>query len=159
MVYLLRTRRASRLRLFDGFCGCGGSSLGCLWAAVQVVLAINHNPFSLATHQLNFPDARHDCLDITSIPFEELKKYPVADIGWFSAECTHHSNASGVPLLNQNQPTLWDDLDTPPYIERSRATMWEGLRWMEALKEHKTPYVAVVFENVNNVMLWGDMRK
>jgi site-specific DNA-cytosine methylase len=158
MVYSIKTRRPSVPRLFDGFCGAGGSSLGCSWLGILVQLAINHNPFSLETHRHNFPNARHDCLDITAILYEDLKKYPRVEFGWFSSECTNHSNASGVRLLDQNQRPLWDDLDSLPHVERSRATMWEGLRWMEAMQECGSPYLAVVFENVNNVMLWKDIR-
>ena len=155
MVLLLRPQRSSDLGLFDGFCGAGGSSLGCAWLGLVVKLAINHNASSLATHRRNFPNARHDCLDITSIPFEHLHLYPDAQLAWFSAECTYHSTASGEKLLDQQQLSFWDDLESKEFVLRSRATMQEGVRWASAKMQQGKPYYGLIFENVPEVMLWS----
>jgi DNA (cytosine-5)-methyltransferase 1 len=164
MVSLLRwARRSSDLYLADGFCGAGGSSEGCRWAGVQVKLAMNHNENSLKTHAYNFPQARHECLDITSVAFEEINYY-VEDLafGWWSAQCRDHSNSSGVKLRNQMQqrlPIEWDDDEDLSYTERSRATMNEGIRWAQAMMEQRKPFYALIFENVPKVKLWKGMKQ
>ncbi len=164
MVYLLRwARRTSDIAMVDGFCGAGGSSEGCRRAGVKVKLAMNHNEKSLKTHAYNFPDAHHECLDITSVPFENIQHY-VDDLalGWWSAQCRDHSNSSGVKLRDQMQqrlPIEWDDDEDLLYTERSRATMNEGIRWAEAMMKQKKPFYALIFENVPKVRLWKGMKQ
>ena len=159
MVYHLKVRRPSVPRLFDGFCGAGGSSLGCSWLGILVWLAINHDQKSLKTHQHNFPQARHDCVDITAIPDDALKDYPDCEFAWFSAECTNHSTSSGEPLLNQGQLSLWSDLDERPFVERSRSTMREVVRWAAARKRLGKSYLAILVENVPKVEHWSGIQK
>jgi DNA (cytosine-5)-methyltransferase 1 len=164
MISLSRwARRSSDLYLADGFCGAGGSSEGCRWAGVQVRLAMNHNEQSLKTHAYNFPDARHECLDITSVPFEKINSY-VEDLafGWWSAQCRDHSQSSGIKLLNQMQqrlPIEWDDEEDLAYTERSRATMNEGIRWAQAMMEQGKPFYGLIFENVPQVNHWKGMKQ
>lgn len=62
----------------DLFCGCGGTSTGlynaCHTIGKQVdLLAINHWPVAIATHQANHPGARHICARLESIrPEDEI---------------------------------------------------------------------------------------
>jgi DNA (cytosine-5)-methyltransferase 1 len=49
----------------DMFCGAGGSSLGAAMAGVRLELGLNHWRLAIDTHQENFPDAGHDCADVS----------------------------------------------------------------------------------------------
>lgn len=49
----------------DLFCGAGGSSLGAEAAGGTLVMAANHWQMAIDVHQANFPDAGHDCADIS----------------------------------------------------------------------------------------------
>jgi DNA (cytosine-5)-methyltransferase 1 len=161
MLTILGPRRGSGMTNTSGYCGAGGIDLGFSWTGIELVLGMNHNAFSLATHKRNFPQARHDCIDIQAVPYEEIKRrFPPTDFSSWGAECTNHSTSSGVKLLHQGQRSLWTDLDEEkPHIERSRATMREVVRWAGAMKEHGTPYRAILVENVPEVMLWSGIRQ
>jgi DNA (cytosine-5)-methyltransferase 1 len=75
---------------------------------------------------------------------------------WMSPECTNHSNSKGIKLLNQQQLTLWTDRDDDPFVERSRATMRDVVRWTEAKQDQGHPFQLVFVENVTQVTLWRD---
>jgi DNA (cytosine-5)-methyltransferase 1 len=121
----------------DLFCGAGGSSLGAEVAGVELKMAANHWPKAIDVHQTRFPDAGHDCADISQV---DPRRYPATNLLLASPECTNHSNAKGVSRKAQN-PSLFDSPDLA--AERSRATMWDVPRFVEA---HR--YDAVVVENV-----------
>ena len=127
----------------DLFCGAGGSSLGAEAAGGRLVMAANHWQRAIDVHQANFPDAGHDCADISQA---DPRRYPVTDILLASPECTNHSQARGVSRKRQD-PTLWDAPD--PAAERSRATMWDVVRFAEQI-----PYAAIVVENVVEATKW-----
>jgi len=128
----------------DLFCGAGGSSLGAsVTGRVRVEMAANHWQTAIDVHQAHFPDTRHDCADITQV---DPRRYPRTDILIASPECTNHSAARGVSRRRQD-PTLWDAPD--PSAERSRATMWDVVRFSEQMA-----YRAVVVENVVEVAKW-----
>lgn len=143
----------SDVTIIDGFCGAGGSSLGCEVAGARVKLAMNHNELSLGTHARNFPHADHAKIDISQ---EDPKKYPNATVLWMSPECTNHSTSKGIKLLNQNQPSLWTDRDDDPFVERSRSTMWDVVRWTSAKVDQGHLFQLVFVENVVQVTLWRD---
>ncbi len=127
----------------DLFCGAGGSSLGATGAGAQLVMAANHWQTAIDVHQANFPDAGHDCADISQA---DPRRYPRTDILLASPECTNHSQARGVSRRRQD-PTLWDAPD--PAAERSRATMWDVVRFAEQMH-----YTAIVVENVVEATKW-----
>lgn len=127
----------------DLFCGAGGSSLGAEAAGATLVMAANHWQTAIEVHQANFPDAGHDCADISQA---DPRRYPGTDILLASPECTNHSQARGISRKRQD-PTLWDAPD--PAAERSRATMWDVPRFAEQLH-----YAAVVVENVVEATKW-----
>jgi len=127
----------------DLFCGAGGSSLGAEAAGVELRMAANHWPKAIEVHQANFPDAGHDCADISQV---DPRRYPRTDILLASPECTNHSSAKGVSRKRQD-PTLFDSPDLA--AERSRATMWDVHRFVE---HHR--YDAVVVENVVDAAGW-----
>jgi len=127
----------------DLFSGAGGSSLGATSAGATIVLAANHWQTALDVHQANFPDARHDCADISQV---DPRRYPRTKILIASPECTNHSQARGISRKRQ-EPGFWDAPD--PAAERSRATMWDVVRFTEQMR-----YEAVVVENVIEATKW-----
>lgn len=127
----------------DLFCGAGGSSLGAQRAGAKIVMAANHWSTAIDVHQAQFPDAGHDCADITQV---DPRRYPRTRILIASPECTNHSQARGVSRRRQD-PSLFDAPD--PSAERSRATMWDVVRFAEQMH-----YDAVVVENVVEATKW-----
>jgi DNA (cytosine-5)-methyltransferase 1 len=128
----------------DLFCGGGGTSLGAEAAGLQLVMAANHWQTAIDVHQAHFPEAGHDCADISQA---DPRRYPVTDVLLASPECTNHSQARGVSRKRQD-PTLWDAPD--PAAERSRATMWDVVRFAEQIR-----YAAIVVENVVEATRWA----
>lgn len=127
----------------DLFCGAGGSSEGARSAGMHVVMAANHWQTAIDVHQANHPDTAHDCADITQV---DPRRYPRTDVLLASPECTNHSQARGISRKRQD-PTLWDAPD--PAAERSRATMWDVVRFAEQMR-----YEAMVVENVVEAAKW-----
>lgn len=126
----------------DLFCGAGGSGLGAWAAGVELVMAANHSPIAIETHSANFPDTEHDCADISQV---DPRRYRRTRFLWASPECTNHSEAKGRKSVAQQ------DLFNPPdpVTERSRATMWDVVRFAE---HHR--YDVVIVENVVKVTDW-----
>jgi len=128
----------------DLFCGAGGSSIGAEAAGARLRMAANHWRLAIDTHNSNFPDADHDCADVSQV---NPRRYPRTDILIASPECTNHSQAKARKV---HGPTIWDP--TPAGLdeqERSRATMWDVPRFAEW---HR--YEIVVVENVVEAARW-----
>lgn len=136
-------RRASNVTVTDLFCGAGGSSLGAVAAGAELVMAANHWRRAIEVHNTNFPDAAHDCADISQV---DPRRYPRTDVLIASPECTNHTTAKGVSRKLQ-QPSLFEGPD--PSAERSRATMFDVLRFIEV-----HAYDFVIVENVVDVTRW-----
>lgn len=127
----------------DLFCGAGGSSLGAEASGMDLVMAANHWQTAIEVHQAHFPAAGHDLADISQA---DPRRYPATDILLASPECTNHSQARGISRRRQD-PDLWDAPD--PSAERSRATMWDVVRFAEQIN-----YSAIVVENVVEATSW-----
>lgn len=127
----------------DLFCGAGGSSLGAEAGGATLVMAANHWQTAIDVHQANFPNAGHDCADVSQA---DPRRYPRTNLLIASPECTNHSQARGVSRRRQD-PSLFDAPD--PAAERSRATMWDVVRFAEQLR-----YEAVIVENVVEATKW-----
>ncbi|MGB2569232.1 DNA cytosine methyltransferase [Micromonospora citrea] len=139
------------LTITDLFCGAGGSSSGAIQVpGVRVRMAANHWRLAVETHNTNHPDADHDCADISQT---DPRRYPATDILWASPECTNHSQAKGKRRADR-QPDLFDQVLPDDAAERSRATMWDVCRFVEAMKLRGRPYKAFVVENVVDVRDW-----
>ncbi|HEY3514548.1 MAG TPA: DNA cytosine methyltransferase [Kribbella sp.] len=137
------------LTLTDLFCGAGGSSFGALAVpGIIVRMAVNHWRLAVNTHNLNHPGADHDCADLSQV---NPRKYPRTNLAWMSPECTNHSGAKGKKRDTDSQPGLFDEkpLDEEA-AQRSRATMWDVLRFTE---HHE--YDAVIVENVVEASKWS----
>ncbi|KLL11469.1 MULTISPECIES: DNA cytosine methyltransferase [Protofrankia] len=135
--------------VLDLFCGAGGSSTGLTAAGLRVVMAANHWPLAVDVHQDNHPTTDHDCVDISAV---DPRRYPATDILWASPECTNHSVARGVRRAT-GQGVLFGDAPDPA-AERSRATMWDVVRFTEAMLSRGRPYHVVIVENVVDVARW-----
>lgn len=135
--------KKSYLTVTDQFCGAGGSSIGAVAAGAELKLALNHWSLAIETHNSNFPDAAHDCTDISAC---NPRRYPSTDILLTSPECTNHSLAKGKRKVTQRD--LFGN-GPDPAEERSRATMWDVPRFAEY---HK--YNVIIVENVVDARNW-----
>ncbi|WP_020580164.1 DNA cytosine methyltransferase [Actinopolymorpha alba] len=139
------------LTVTDLFCGAGGSSSGAEQVpGVRVRMAANHWSLAVETHNTNLPHADHDCADISQV---DPRRYPATDLLWASPECTNHSQAKGIRKRDQ-QPDLFGEVLPDAAAERSRATMWDVPRFVEAMQLRGRPYKAFVVENVVDVRDW-----
>ncbi len=138
-------RKSSYLTVLDQFCGAGGSSIGAVAAGVEVRIALNHWKLAIETHSSNFPGVEHDCADISAT---DPRRYRSTDILITSPECTNHSLAKGAVRRNAEQRGLFGD-KIDPAEERSRATMWDVVRFAEV-----HDYRIVIVENVVDVRFW-----
>ncbi len=133
------------LTFHDMFCGAGGSSEGARAAGAVPVIGMNHWRVACDSYEANHAaqGARAACVDVIT---QDPRRYPKADMLLASPECTHHSYARGKP---KDDPSLFDP-DGDKGAERSRATMWDVVRFAEV---HQ--YRAIVCENVGAVVKWG----
>jgi DNA (cytosine-5)-methyltransferase 1 len=135
------------LTMTDLFCGAGGSSTGATAVpGVGVRMAVNHWRLAVDTHNANHPEADHDCADVSQV---DPRRYPRTDLLWASPECTNHSQAKGRKRVT-GQGDLFDHDPLPDEAaQRSRATMWDVVRFTE----HHA-YAAVIVENVVDAYHW-----
>lgn len=144
-------KKNSYITVTDQFCGAGGSSQGVRRLAqrnkggLEVKLALNHWKLAIETHNTNFPDTLHDCTDISAC---DPRRYHSTDILITSPECTNHSLAKGVKIV-QKQMDLFASGAQDAAAERSRATMWDVCRFAEY---HQ--YNAIIVENVVDARKW-----
>jgi DNA (cytosine-5)-methyltransferase 1 len=137
---------SSNLTLTDLFCGAGGSSTGAVSVpGVEVRMAANHWQLAVDTHNTNHPDADHSCADLSQV---DPRYFPTTDLLWASPECTNHSQAKGRKRIS-SQPDLFEQTLPDEAAERSRATMWDVVRFAEF---HR--YRAVIVENVTDAYHW-----
>lgn len=138
---------STHISMTDFFCGAGGSSTGAIQVpGVTVRAAANHWQLAVETHNENHPDADHYCADLSQI---HPKYFPRTTFGWFSPECTNHSQAKGIKRIDA-QPDLFGDKLPDEAAERSRATMWDVVRFSEY---HR--YEMVFVENVVEAAKWA----
>lgn len=84
----------------DLFAGGGGTSTGLVQAIRKKgddlnLLAINHDPDAVRTHELNYPWATHFCQDVERVNPQEAVPSGHLNLLVASPSCTHHSNALG----------------------------------------------------------------
>ncbi len=140
----------SELTMTDHFCGAGGSSSGAAMVpGVEVTEAANHWQLAVDTHNTNHPNTNHICADLSQIHPALFRR---TNLGWFSPSCTKHSIAQGKKRADA-QPDLFGEVLPDAAAERSRATMWDVVRFSEY---HL--YEAVIVENVVDVYHWPPFR-
>lgn len=144
------------LTITDLFCGAGGSSIGAEMAGAELRLGLNHWARAIETHATNFPNADHDCEDVASLTTNQIRRYPDSDILLASPECTNHSLGKGARRRKPQRPSLFDDGPAgDDEQDRSRATMWDVVRFAEQKLIKGKPYKAIVVENVVDAFKWG----
>jgi len=138
----IRHRKQSSFTVTDLFCGAGGSSYGAARLGMEIKLALNHWERAIETHNQNFPDTQHDCVDVSE---QDPRRYFPTDVLIASPECTNHSLAKGKKRVTQHG--FFDKID--PSAVRSRATMWDVPRFAEF-----HDYNFIVVENVVDARNW-----
>jgi DNA (cytosine-5)-methyltransferase 1 len=133
--------------------GGGGSSQGIHYVpGVELKLILNHWRLAIDSHALNFPWAQHECCDISQADF---RWYPRVDILWSSPECVHHSVAQGKKRVQLDQvPDDNGEILPKDAAERSRATAWDILRYLERMILRGKPVLGGIVENVIDFQRW-----
>jgi DNA (cytosine-5)-methyltransferase 1 len=121
----------------DYFCGAGAFGKAIQNAGAKLNLAINHDIRSIRTHKRNFPNARHLCMRMEEVNFEQECD---SILGTGSPECRFQTPAAGEKLDDQGQLALWTDHDEKPHIEQSRMSMWQVYRAAAAKVDKGSPY-------------------
>ncbi|WP_396908097.1 DNA cytosine methyltransferase [Mycolicibacterium sp.] len=129
------------LTVTDLFAGGGGSSEGLRQAGCEIVIAANHNPVAVATHQLNHPETEHRCADLSET---DWRTFPSTHIAWISPSCVWHARCGG-----RKRP--------PAEVERLRADAGAidratAFAVIEAAEVHRYPVIFV--ENVPEFTDW-----
>lgn len=137
----MRLTKRRPMLVADLFCGAGGSSTGARKAlAAQGIemelVAVNHWPIAIETHQKNHPDARHYCVDLDAARPVDLVPEGQLDLLMASPECTHHSRARG----------------GKPIHDQSRMSAWHVLRWATDLYIRR-----ILIENVPEFREWAPL--
>jgi len=135
------------LSALDQFCGAGGSSLGASNAGWEITAAVNHSDRAIETHAKNFPRTRHYLTDVQNA---DPRRFPTTRMLITSPSCTNHSLAKGAKRRNLAQLGMFEDNQGSAVEERSRATMWDVVRFAEY---HQ--YDLVIVENVPDARLWS----
>jgi DNA (cytosine-5)-methyltransferase 1 len=131
-----------KMRVFDLFCGAGGSSCGARMAGATIVGGIDLWEPAIETFKLNFPKAktwraRIDRLTAKSVAREIGK----INLLLASPECTNHTFAKGNRRHGDEQ-------------EQSRRTAFEVVRFARAFEPRW-----VVVENVVSMRHWSQYAK
>lgn len=132
-------RRTRKLLVADLFCGAGGSSTGARRALEakgfeMELVAVNHNPVAIESHERNHPTARHYCQDLDAVHPEEIVPEGRLDLLMASPTCTYHSRARG------GKPTH----------DQQRMDPWHIVAWCTRLRVRR-----ILIENVPEFMGWG----
>ncbi|MER6112405.1 DNA cytosine methyltransferase [Streptomyces hirsutus] len=137
----------------DFFAGAGGSSSGIVKVpGVALRLCVNHWDLAVQTHEAHFPNAEHRLTDLSQADF---RQFPSVHLLWSSPECTNHSIAQGRKQAQEDRVPDAEGSTLP--IEagaRSRATMWDVPRYLEAMILRGRPVLGGVTENVVDVCRW-----
>lgn len=137
-----RRRLALVPTVTDLFSGAGGSSEGLRQAGMDIVIAANHSPVAVATHQLNHPDTEHRCADLSET---DWRTFPSTHVAWISPSCVWHARCGG-----RKRP--------PADVERMRADAGAidratAFAVIEAAEVHRYPILFV--ENVPEFCDWS----
>jgi len=116
---------SNSLTAFDFFAGGGGASLGLHRAGINMLAALNHSPVAIATHEANFPGARHLLCDIRT---QKSWGLGTADIMWASPDCTHHSIAKGGQSRDAKERALAEELPRFAYNLNVNCVMVENVK-------------------------------
>jgi DNA (cytosine-5)-methyltransferase 1 len=122
------------IRVFDMFCGGGGSSCGALMAGCQPVGGLDMWSLAADTYKLNFQDAKTYRVKANALPARRiLEEVGPIQLLLASPECTSHSVAKG----------------RTRGCEKSRETAFEVIRFARVLRPRW-----IVVENVPQMRHW-----
>jgi DNA (cytosine-5)-methyltransferase 1 len=125
----------NQIRVFDMFCGAGGSSLGAREGGAKIVGGVDLWGPAVESFRLNFPQAHVFEEDLRTLtPEEVLAKIGPVDLLISSPECTHHTCARG----------------SKPRSDESKDTAFQVIRYAEVLKPRW-----ITLENVVHMKPWG----
>ena len=125
----------------DLFCGAGGSSTGAEKAIQEIggrmeLVAVNHWPIAVQTHQSNHPTAQHYLQDLDKADPEEIVPNRYLDLLMASPECRYYSRARG----------------GKPVHDQGRMNPWVVHRWLTSLNVK-----CLIVENVPEFVGWGPL--
>ena len=125
----------------DLFCGAGGSSTGAAKAIASIggemeLVAVNHWPVAVETHQLNHPTARHYVESLEQADPEIIVPEGRLDLLMASPECRFYSKARG----------------GRPILDQGRMNPWIINRWLTSLNVRN-----LIVENVPEFKDWGPL--
>ena len=124
-----------KVRVFDMFCGAGGSSRGAQMAGAEPVAALDKWKLAADTYQMNFPEATVYPMEASILtPQRVAAAVGKVNLLLASPECTSHSVAKG----------------NRAGCEISRAISFEVIRFAEVLKPRW-----LVVENVVQMQRWN----
>jgi len=122
------------IRVFDMFCGGGGSSLGARLAGAEIVGGAEIGEYASRAFSQNFPEARLYKGDLRQLsPKQIVKDLPRIDLLLSSPECTNHTCAKG----------------SAPRSEESKETALQVLRFAEVVEPRW-----IILENVVHMRPW-----
>lgn len=123
------------IRVFDMFCGAGGSSLGAREGGAEIAGGVDLWGPATESFRLNFPKAHVFQQDLRVLtPETVLAQTGPIDLLISSPECTHHTCARG----------------SKPRSEESKETAFQVIRYAEILKPRW-----ITLENVVHMKPWG----
>lgn len=128
----------------DLFAGGGGVSEGVEMALGRSPdIAINHDKYALAMHEVNHPTTKHLRGDVYHYDPDAVANGRRFACAWFSPDCTYHSKAKGgIPFRDKRK------------ARRIRGLAWVMVRWAES----KVAKPRVLFmENVEEIEDWGPL--
>jgi DNA (cytosine-5)-methyltransferase 1 len=125
----------------DLFAGGGGSSEGMAQAGVHVVVAANHCPLAVGTHQDNHPSTEHRIANLSEV---DWRTFPSTHILWGSPSCRWQARAGGRRKLTVAQELRRQDEGA---IDRATA-----FAVIAAAEVHQ--YSIIFVENVPEFMDW-----
>ena len=134
-----RKGRKQPLLIADLFCGAGGFSTGAMRAIKSagregILTCVNHWSLAIQTHQLNHPEARHFCADLSAIrPIVAVPEGRL-DLLLASPSCVFHSRARG----------------GRPMEDQQRMDPWFIIQWLTELRVKR-----LIIENVPEFVQWG----
>lgn len=123
----------STLTVSDHFAGCGGSGQGAKAAldkvGGEITYAANHWQLAIDTYETNKLAKDTSCTDLSAC---DPRRYPSTTGSMFSPECTTHTPAGGNTHKQlKKQMDMFEKNIIDPATERSRATMWDVVRFAE----------------------------
>lgn len=125
----------------DLFSGCGGATTALIEACKASgyeldLVAVNHWPMAVATHEANYPRHVHYCEAVGKVNPLEAVPGGYLDILMGGPECTHFSSAAG----------------GKPKNKQSRASATDIIHFLELLDVRQ-----VLIENVKEFLSWGPL--